>query len=425
MKKTPFFLCMIFLSFSLFAESRNALLIANDRYSSLLGSLSNPVKEAKNLKKTLEKLGFTVTLLENADIGEMEKNVEKFGILLREKKGIGFFHYGGHAIQVSGKNFLIPAKTEISTESQIKRLSLDLDDVMSNMQAETNIVILDACRNNPLPSSTRGAATRGLALTIEKPRNSIIVYSAEPGKTAQDGIFTPILTEKLLEQKSLISILTDVRREVNQKTKGEQTPKNDDGLMNEVFLAGLSPDMSIIPKSKPMSVELIDHQGRHLGEAMPNWVLELFMPNCSREKIDGLLDTKNKLVFIASCTGEDMASVVEWLNLLNPGIEFAASSSGDVRRKISAKQHRLFLPVYDDLVFSNWKRFKSFWYAVNNKGKIEYTYLCVWTRDIDETFYLRLNSALKKHKLENENERSIVENSLLTLHIVSQTLNAR
>lgn len=223
---------------NLFSEERNALLIANDKYP--FGNLSNPVKEAKELKKTLEKLDFKVTVVENGDIDKMESSIEKFGAMLKEKGGIGFFHYGGHAIQVSGKNYLIPANTQMTTENQIRRLSLDLDELMEKMQAETNIVILDACRNNPLPSSTRSVATRGLVLSSVKPKNSIIVYSADAGNVAQDGVFTPILTKKLLEKKSLHSILMDVRSEVYEKTDGQQTPKNDDGLMKEIYLAGLA-----------------------------------------------------------------------------------------------------------------------------------------------------------------------------------------
>lgn len=222
---------------SLSAESRNALLIANAAYTN--APLNTPIQEARGLKQSLLKLGFNVTLVENADINAMEKAVSEFGALLKSRGGIGFFHYGGHAVQIDGKNYLVPSHTEIATEAQIRRLSLDLDDLMRNMQAETNIVILDSCRDNPFPSATRGT-TRGLAISYVKPKNSIIVYSAEAGNKARDGVFTPILTKKILEQKSLHSILLDVRREVSKATGGMQIPKNDDGLFDEIYLAGHS-----------------------------------------------------------------------------------------------------------------------------------------------------------------------------------------
>ncbi len=206
---------LVFFAPLLFGEERNALLIANAAYAN--APLSTPIQEARGLRKSLEKLGFKVTLVENADINAMERAVGDFGALIKSKGGIGFFHYGGHAVQIDGKNYLIPSNTEIASEAQIRRLSLDLDDLMRSMQADTNIVILDSCRDNPIPSATRGT-TRGLALSYIKPKNSIIVYSAEAGNKARDGVFTPILTKKILEQKSLHSILLDVRREVNKAT---------------------------------------------------------------------------------------------------------------------------------------------------------------------------------------------------------------
>lgn len=250
MKKIFLRLTIFVLAASLvFSEAKNALLIANAAYPN--APLGTPLQEARGLKQTLERLNFKVTLVENADISAMEKAVNDFGYLLKSRGGIGFFHYGGHAVQISGKNYLIPARTDISNETQIKRLSLDLDELMENMQGDTNIVILDSCRDNPFFGATRGAS-RGLALSHVKPRNSIIVYSAEAGNKAQDGVFTPILTKKLLEKKSLHSILLDVRREVNKVTGGQQLPKNDDGLLDDVYLAGYaSASSSSVPEPEP------------------------------------------------------------------------------------------------------------------------------------------------------------------------------
>ena len=253
MKKIFLSLTIFVLAASLvFAEAKNALLIANAAYPN--APLGTPLQDARGLKQTLERLNFKVTLVENADISAMEKAVNDFGYLLKSRGGIGFFHYGGHAVQIAGKNYLIPARTDISNETQIKRLSLDLDELMENMQGDTNIVILDSCRDNPFFGATRGAS-RGLALSHVKPKNSIIVYSAEAGNKAQDGVFTPILTKKLLEKKSLHSILLDVRREVNKVTGGQQLPKNDDGLLDDVYLAGYaSAGSSSVPEPEPEPV---------------------------------------------------------------------------------------------------------------------------------------------------------------------------
>lgn len=231
-----FFFISVAVCVPLSSEPRNALLIANGAYE-YYSSLRTPVQEGRELKKTLEKLGFTVTLIENASREKMIDTLVDFGYLL-EKGGIGFFHYGGHAVQVDGKNYLIPVNADIPDERRVSSRGVAVDEVMKNMQADTNIVVLDACRNNPLPAAVGRTAARGLALVMQKPKNSIIVYSADAGRVAHDGVFTPILTRRLLEEKELIAILRDVRREVSQQTNGEQNPKSDDGLMDEVYLAG-------------------------------------------------------------------------------------------------------------------------------------------------------------------------------------------
>ena len=219
------------------AESRLALLIANGTYKNF-SSLATPVKEARDLKKSLETLGFSVVIVENASREKMSDALYDFQKRLEKSGGIGFFHYGGHAVQVSGKNYLIPSDADIPDERRIASRALDCDEIMASMQANVNIVVLDSCRNNPLSSGSGRSASRGLVLTEMKPKNSIIVYSAQAGKTAQDGVFTPILTQKILEKKSFTEVLMDVRKEVRARTAGEQSPGEYNELEEAVYLAG-------------------------------------------------------------------------------------------------------------------------------------------------------------------------------------------
>ena len=171
----------------------------------------------------------------------METAILAFQKKLSANKGIGFFHYGGHAVQVNGENYLIPADADIPDEPRVSSRAVNVSEVMFSMQADTNIVILDSCRNNPLPSGSGRSASRGLQMVKNRPRNSVIVYSAEAGKTAQDGVFSPILTKKILENKELIAVLRDVRNEVAKATNDEQNPGQYDQLKNEVFLAANVP----------------------------------------------------------------------------------------------------------------------------------------------------------------------------------------
>ena len=222
------------------SEARNALLIANGKYEHF-SNLDTPVKEARNLKATLEKIGFSVVILENASREEMIDELDSFQKKLEKEEGIGFFHYGGHAVQINGQNYLIPTDKSIPDESHVSSRAVVVDEVVASMVAETNIIILDACRDNPLRNSVNRSATRGLEMVKIRPKNSIVVYSAEAGSVAKDGFFTPILTQKLLEKKSFSDILTEVCKEVQEKTDGVQTPVAVSKLIKPIFLANYEP----------------------------------------------------------------------------------------------------------------------------------------------------------------------------------------
>lgn len=218
-------------------ESRHALLIANGTYKHF-SSLAGPVKEAETLRAALEQIGFTVKIVKNASLEEMNDALFDFEAIVKKSGGTAFFHYGGHAVQVAGKNYLIPSTAEIPDEQRVKTRALDADEVMNCMAADTNIVVFDSCRNNPLPAGSGRSASRGLAAFSVKPKNSIIVYSAEAGCTAQDGVFTPVLAKELTRKgESLQAMLINVRREVQRLTDGAQTPGEYSQMTDIVYLA--------------------------------------------------------------------------------------------------------------------------------------------------------------------------------------------
>ena len=220
-----------------YTEARNALLIANGKYTNFAG-LKNPIPEANDLAKSLKSLGFNVTVKTDLSREEMADALYDFQQKVQEEGGIAFFHYGGHAVQVKGINYLIPANADVPDERRVDTRCLNLDEVMFSMSGDTNIVILDACRNNPLPAVSGRSASRGLVPVANKPKNSIIVYSAQAGSTAQDGVFTPLLTKKILEQKSFTQILRDIRVAVKEQTDNQQNPGSYDDSDTEIFLAG-------------------------------------------------------------------------------------------------------------------------------------------------------------------------------------------
>ena len=219
-------------------SSKEALLIANNDYTRL-PQLSNPVSDGKILGETLRNLGFRVTLLTNASREDMLDAIQGFEERLRSSHGIAFFHYGGHGIQVDGSNYLIPANADISDNRKLKTRAVDLEEVMTSLDeagADANIIVLDACRNNPLPKGTR-SLSRGLAVVQTKPKNSIIVYAADAGHEARDGVFTPELAKELtIPGISFQKALLEVRKKVTSLTGNEQTPADYSQLTEELVL---------------------------------------------------------------------------------------------------------------------------------------------------------------------------------------------
>ena len=221
-------------------DVKNALLIANGAYSRDMGALSKPVPEARALKTALESIGFDVTIVENANFEQMGNALQAFKEKNENEGGIALFHYGGHALQVSGVNYLIPANEKIENQNKVRYRCINVDEVMDSMLGDANIVVLDSCRNNPFQSTSRGAASsRGLAAVTKRPANSIIVYSADSGQTAKDGVFTPILTKYITEKDTSIeNVLKKVRRDVLRKTNDEQHTGEYSQLVGQIYLAG-------------------------------------------------------------------------------------------------------------------------------------------------------------------------------------------
>ena len=167
-------------------ESRTALVIGNSAYTS--APLKNPVNDATDMAAILKKLGFTVTLKQNAKQQEMDEAIEAFGNSLK-RGGVGLFYYAGHGVQINGTNYLLPIGVRINKEADIKYQAVDANrilDEMANANNGLNIVMLDACRDNPYTRSFRNA-TRGLAIVSSAPSGTFISYSTSPGNVARDG----------------------------------------------------------------------------------------------------------------------------------------------------------------------------------------------------------------------------------------------
>jgi len=223
-------------------EERIALVIGNGAYRE--AALKNPVNDARDMAALLKTQGFNVTLKLNAGVKEMDEAVRQFGQALR-KGGVGLFYFAGHGLQVGGSNYLVPVDAKIQSESDVRYECVDAGRVLGKMEDagnSLNIVILDACRNNPFARSFR-SAERGLA-EMRAPTGSLIAYATAPGSVAADGAgANGIYTKHLLQNMrvsglSITDVFMRVRMGVVAETGKKQVPWESSSLTGYFYLSG-------------------------------------------------------------------------------------------------------------------------------------------------------------------------------------------
>lgn len=169
---------------------RYALIIGNSSYQQTGWQLANPARDARLMADTLGKVGFSVDLVLDGTEEEMERAFASHGARLKAggPAAIGLIYYAGHGVQSQGLNYLVPVDANARSEQDIWRQAPRLGDALRYVEHAgnaVNFVILDACRDNPLPSATRSAAG-GLA-EVKPARGLLISYSTAPGYVAYDG----------------------------------------------------------------------------------------------------------------------------------------------------------------------------------------------------------------------------------------------
>jgi raffinose/stachyose/melibiose transport system substrate-binding protein len=221
--------------------SRVALVIGNGAYSRI-PTLSNPANDANDVAAKLADLGFNVTKLVDVKLADMETARQKFALDARSAS-MRLFYYAGHGVQADGTNWLIPTDADVQEDYELKLKAFSAQAVLDGLKAAgpgMNIVILDACRDNPFRERSRSAgASRGLA--VMGISGSLIVYATGPNSTAADGsgrngVFTEALLERLDSPGlSLQEIMTNVAADVVERTKGAQEPWKQDNLTKMVY----------------------------------------------------------------------------------------------------------------------------------------------------------------------------------------------
>ncbi|WP_308734070.1 caspase family protein [Humidesulfovibrio sp.] len=233
---------LLFATGSALASSRTALVIGNSAYPT--APLKNPANDAADVAAALKKLGFDVVLLKNATMQQMEEAVREFGLKLRQG-GTGLFYFAGHGVQVAGENYLVPVNAVIQSEGDVKYGCLNAGLVLAKMEDAgngPNVVILDACRNNPFARSFRSAEA-GLA-RMDAPTGSIIAYATAPGKVASDGdgrngLYTQHLLRNIATPGLSVSdMFMSVREAVVRDSGKKQVPWENTSLIGRFSLAG-------------------------------------------------------------------------------------------------------------------------------------------------------------------------------------------
>jgi hypothetical protein len=248
--------------FAAHAERRVALVIGNSTYADA-GTLANPKNDAELMARTLQSVGFTVTKLINADQATMKRAMLEFGRALRDGADASLFYYAGHGVQVHGENYLIPVDASIKDEGEVDLQGINVNDflnVMEGSSSKVNIVVLDACRNNPFARSFR-SASRGLAM-VDAPEGSYVAFATAPGQVAADGAganspYTEALAAAMVEPGvKLEDTFKKARRIVIEKTARQQVPWETTSVTGDFyFVAGDQVANLPEPTSEPPAAE--------------------------------------------------------------------------------------------------------------------------------------------------------------------------
>src|SRR5262245_24855462 len=258
-------------------EPRLALVVGNSAYK--IDPLKNPVNDAEDMARALQSLGFKVTLRKNATYRQLIEAINEFGRELK-KGGVGLFYFAGHGVQSKGRNYLIPVNANVDGEEELEFETVDANRLLAVMdQAENrvNIVILDACRNNPYARSFR-SPSRGLA-QMDAAKGSYLAYATAPGSVAADGtgsngLYTELLLKSLKEPDTDIhKVFTRVTAEVARVTGGKQVPWTASSLTGDfafrpgaVQVAVAAPATIAAPPSSP-AVQFFAGEDRDFGVA--------------------------------------------------------------------------------------------------------------------------------------------------------------
>ena len=347
---------------SMAPSTRVALVIGNGAYVNPGARLINPPNDARTVSAELEKLGFRVNLLVDKTREEMSEAISLFVDRMQSGEvnaDTGLFFYAGHGVQIDGENYILP--TDVSARSVVSLIdsSLPLDNLIRQLERtkRAGLIFLDCCRNNPFPAATRSLGG-GLA-KIDAPAGTFIAFSTAPGAVALDGEDTPnspftssLVTHLSAAGISISQTMIRVRRDVFEKTKGQQMPWDSSSLLVDfAFNPGTATRSA---HQEPLSPEEADKRRREEAARTEAETWELTSQSNNEQLLRSFMTTypyskhrseaarrlarlrlKNRLFWVTSAVAAlalvaCVFAAVQWFRLVQSTMEDTDLVGGDI-----------------------------------------------------------------------------------------------
>ncbi|MFC2125548.1 FISUMP domain-containing protein [Bacteroidota bacterium] len=251
-----FVVLLSILTLSQAQDSRLALVIGNAAYQ-YGGKLKNPVNDANLMARTLRELGFVVITKTNADLDDMQEGFKQFVSQL-DRYDVALFFYAGHGLQVDGENYLIPVDAKLEDKLSVEFEAFKVASVnkyFSYRGDKMNIIILDACRNNPYRAWMRGGG-QGFRAIEEQGAGTIIAFATREGETASDGtggngLYTRCLVNQMRTTQNITEVFQNTRVCVLEESKQQQIPQEWNMLTGNFYFTQI--DGSVTKRDENLS----------------------------------------------------------------------------------------------------------------------------------------------------------------------------